>query len=150
VNDVVTTIVGNIEAGALIVDAEGGHWRVIERRIRLPKIALLITSGQRTFWATKEYGDDVTLVDESHGRAVANVLSALGGTMLIDELPKGPDRPGVRSLYAAHLFHHHKVWVGSGSSVNEENTLQGLIELHALEHASPRPDWLPHEHGKVV
>lgn len=149
-SEVVTTIAGNIDTGALIVDAEGGFWRVGDRRAQLPRIALLISNGEYATWLEKHHDDEITLVDESHGRAVLAVVNALGGEILMDSLPSGPDKPSVRSIWAAHLRIHHGVWVGGGSNKTDEHTLQGLQELHALEHASPRDGWVPHTHGKVT
>jgi len=142
----IETMWGHLDVGALIVDGNGTHWRVRERRVSPDHdIALLITDPQnRGRWAVKRHEDPVILVDESAGRAVDTVVAVLAGTVKMEPLPKGPDDAKTRALYRAHLIHHHG---GADPGTPKETpTLAGLIEYHAILHAAAQPVGIPHTH----
>ena len=148
--DVIPTTWGMLEVGALVMDANGKHWRVREKRSKLPQLAFLISDADgRGVWVVKTHDDDVVLIDENGGRAVDVVLGILGGQMRMERLPAGPDRPAVRAMYRAHLFHIHGVSV-SPTADKESGTLAELRELHALEHARAVPVGIPHIHDLEV
>ena len=148
--DVVKTNWGMIEPGALLAGADGGQWRVLEKRIQLPLLAFLLTDMTTSIWVTKQYDDEVILLDETSGRigAVETVMSVLQGRMLIEELAKGPDSAALRAQYRAHLHYIHHVSM-SPTADKEGGTLEQLIECHAIEHAKARTDGIPHEHRPI-
>lgn len=146
---VISTTWGSIDVGALVVDAQGTHWRVHDKRVDLPRMAFLVAAGERAAWVEKTYDDEVVLVDESGGRAADMVMSVLDGTLLVEPLPTGPDRPAVRATYRAHLFHLHHLSI-SPTADKESGTLAELIEAHAIAHAAARPTGIPHEHSLEV
>jgi hypothetical protein len=147
----IETMWGHLDVGALIVDGNGTHWRVRERRVSPDHdIALLITDPQnRGRWAVKRHEDPVILVDESAGRAVDTVVSVLAGTVKMEPLPKGPDDAKTRALYRAHLHWHHHASL-SPTADKESGTLAELIELHAIMHAAARPSGIPHTHDLEI
>ena len=144
---VIPTWWGHLDVGALIVDANGGHWRVRERRVSPDHdIALLVTtpSGEQGQWIVKRHEDEVILADESAGRAVDVVLGVLAGTVKMEPMPTGPDTPKTRAMYRAHLIHHHGG--ADPGTAKETPTLAGLIEYHAILHAAAQPAGIPHTH----
>jgi len=143
----IETMWGHLDVGSLIVDANGEHWRVRERRVSPDHdIALLVTtpSGERGQWIVKRHEDEVILADESAGRAVDVVLGVLAGSVKMEPMPTGPDNPKTRALYRAHLIHHHG---GADPGTPKETpALAGLIEYHAILHAAAQPLGIPHTH----
>lgn len=141
--EAIATTWGQLEAGHRIVDANGKAWTIYDRRVKLPKIALLISDGQQSLWSVREHDDEVALLDASHDAAIDTVLQVVPGSVLrMMHLPRGPDKPTIRALYQAHLLHQHHVPTGPPS----HNTLAGLMELHALEHGKANPTGVPHIH----
>jgi len=137
---------GDIDAGALVVDGTGQHWRVTQKRVKLPEIAFLIGHDDVAQWVVRGYSDPVVLVDETAGRAVETVMSVLGGVLNVEPLPNGPDKPNIRALYRAHLFHIHQLSVPPSSDVTG-GTLAELQKLHAIAHAGLEPGGIPHTHS---
>lgn len=141
----VETTWGFIEPGALVAGADGGAWRVTDRRIKLPLIAFAIWDGKdQALWVTKTYDEEVTLLDESTGRAVELIQSILGAEspVVLDPMPRGPDTKAVRAKYMAHLKHHHDQYVTATVP------LVDMIQLHALEHASATLRGIAHIHRR--
>lgn len=148
--DVVKTTWGMVEPGALLAGADGGQWRVLEKRIQVPLLAFLLTDMTTSIWVTKTFDDEVVLLDETSGRigAVELVMSVLQGKMLVEELAKGPDSKALRAQYRAHLYYVHHVSM-SPTADKEGGTLEQLIECHAVEHAKAVPGGIPHEHRPI-
>lgn len=146
---------GDIEAGAVIVDANGDEWQVRERRANLPQLAFLIVRGASATWIVKHVADEVALLDTTAGQGVENVMAALGGVVVIEPLPLGPDKPVVRAMYRAHLHHHHGLSVPLQESQAKdakgslEQNLDELIRLHAVSHASPEDHLVKHVHQPI-
>jgi len=134
---------GHVDVGALVADGNGHYWRVLEKRIKLPAIAYLITDGQKSLWVQHGYDDDVTLISEETGRAAVIVQGVMpDAKVVVEALPKGPDAAWLRARYHAHLSTMHGYLVTETKS----NTLQSLIELHAMLTASTEPARIPHIH----
>lgn len=133
-----------VNPGATIVDANGAHWTVGARATDLPRVALWVVphGGGDGLWVPRNAGDEVVILDTSLDAATAEIYKAFGHNTLIEmEALPTIQKPGVVALWKAHLQHHHGVYAGHG-----EKSVKNLIELHALEHASPREGWLPHIH----
>lgn len=145
---VLTVTWGEIDAGALIMDADGQHWRVHEKRVDLPRIALLIYHDDVAHWIVRGFSDEVVLIDETAGQSVEIVAAALGGVITVEPLPTAPNRPVLRAMYRAHLFHFHGVSI-SPTADKEGGTLDELIRLHAVSHASPENHLIPHVHQQI-
>lgn len=144
VPDPITTDWAFVPVGAWISDADGKAWRVVERRSKLPAIALGLDDGSgRGVWVTRNAGEDVVLLDMSMDRATALVASVLGGVVEMDVLPQR-DSKNARAMWKAHLLHHHHE-----ATVGNQDSLDSLKELHALLHAKPHPSGLPHVHVPV-
>lgn len=139
---------GEIDPGALVVDAEGQHWRVHDKRVNLPQLAFLIGHDDVAVWVVKGYSDEVALVDETAGRSVEVVMAALGGVIVIEPLPTAPNKPVLRAMYRAHLHHFHGVSV-SPTADKEGGTLDELIRQHAVSHASSENHLIPHVHQEI-
>jgi hypothetical protein len=139
---------GEVDVGALVVDASGQHWRVAEKRVKLPHLAFLIYHDDVAHWVQKGFSDEVTLVDETAGQSVEVVMAALDGALVVDVLPIGPDKPNTRALYRSHLYHHHRLSVPP-SSDKTGGTLAELIQLHAVDHAGGVANGVKHIHREV-
>ena len=146
----VPTTWGYIKPGALVQGADGAPWRVIEQRTQLPVLAFLVWDGaDKSIWVTKGYDDEVVLLDEQTGRAVALVADILGAELVLDPLPYGPDSKFLRSQYLAHLRYHHGRGDLIASAESRSNPLEDLVQLHAIEHSGPLRYGIPHTHGRA-
>lgn len=140
---------GDIDVGALIADTDGQHWRVHDKRVKLPQMAFLIGHDDVATWVTKGFSDEVVLIDETAGQSVEVVMAALDGRMVIEPLPTGPNKPVLRAMYRSHLFHFHGISVSlTGDKMS--GTLPELIEQHAIAHAGEFFGGIPHIHQEVV
>lgn len=135
---------GLLPAGALFEDEHGTPWRVLQRKVRLPQIALLCVNWQgETGWVTRGMGDAVTLLDESNEQEVADLRARYPGrrVRVLESLPPGPNRAVVRQMYKSHLLNEHGV-----GTMGDLEPLVSLIEAHALAHAEFAPGTVVHAH----
>lgn len=137
-----------LSVGDYIVDANGAAWQVGARRERADaRIDLWLKpaadDGRKPVTLTKMIGHRVVTIDispeESARRGALALLNHyLGGVV---EMPKlsAVDEPLARAMLHAHLQCFHAV-------ATTGFPMARLVSIHAIEHAAPGPNTLPHVH----
>lgn len=144
---------GYLETGMYLQDARGERWLVTGKRRGSGGGWQLRIRNDLGWEAQPERGfdDPVTLLVPTAEEQMSVLRETLGAEVIerrvfrLEELREHPDNKWVRYAIASHLLHFHHISISTTAHV-ENDDIEGLLEMHALEHAKPQPDWLPHVH----
>ena len=143
-----------LEPGMYLQAADATIWRVDAKsyNVQLGAWVLRITDAAGN-WADVGRPADapvtvmVPTIDEAE-MVVAQALPVAGvlrRVIRMEHIATHPDGKWVRAHLASHLLNLHHLSISA--TAHAENTdLAGLLEAHALAHARPEPDWIPHIH----
>lgn len=146
---------GMIEPTMYVQAKDGVAYRVVAKRYHsagLPPWQFrLIDAAGNTYDQWADADAIATLLLPTDEEAERMVEALLGGQTLhrkfvrMEEIRTAPDSQWARAAMAAHLLNMHHVSITTTAHKQNES-MDELVELHALEHANPGSSWVPHVH----